>query len=412
MTLTIATETPAFDGITRRKGLLTLLSGAMLLAGCGGGGGGDGVAAVGGGGTGSLSVGPISGIGSIIVNGVRFNDSLARVLDDDGAPRNRDELKLGMMVRVKGKAISRTADTASADCDEITFGSELLGPIDRIPSPQTTPATLVVLGQTVQITANTIFEDGLTLTPLAVGNIVEVHGFVDPVTNVMTATRIERKDLAKVKAFKLQGKTSDFAAPNFKLGGLAIAFDAFTNLGNLTLIAGLLVRVRLEPVLTAPGITRKAIKIRAVEAETEDRDEAEVEGIITALNPTSTTQFSVNGLPVNASGITVPAGLQVGNRVEVEGRLVNGVLIAKKVERKGNDENEIREFELHGTVSGRTATSLTLTSSGKIVVKVSFTSGVFVNGLTDAGLRDGDKIEVKGVALPDGSIRATRIKRD
>ena len=412
MTLTIATETPAFDGITRRKGLLTLLSGAMLLAGCGGGGGGDGVAAVGGGGTGSLSVGPISGIGSIIVNGVRFNDSLARVLDDDGAPRNRDELKLGMMVRVKGKAISRTADTASADCDEITFGSELLGPIDRIPSPQTTPATLVVLGQTVQITANTIFEERLTLATLTVGDIAEVHGFVDPVTNVMTATRIERKDLAKVKAFKLQGKISDFAAPNFKLGGLAIAFDAFTNLGNLTLIAGLLVRVRLEPVLTAPGITRKAIKIRAVEAETEDRDEAEVEGIITALNPTSTTQFSVNGLPVNASGITVPAGLQVGNRVEVEGRLVNGVLIAKKVERKGNDENEIREFELHGTVSGRTATSFTLTSSGKIVVKVSFTSGVFVNGLTDAGLRDGDKIEVKGVALPDGSIRATRIKRD
>ena len=411
MTLTIATETPAFDGITRRKGLLTLLSGAMLLAGCGGGGG-DGVAAVGGGGTGSLSVGPISGIGSIIVNGVRYEDAFARVLDDDGVLSGRDKLKLGMMVRVKGKAISRTADTASADCDEITFGSELLGPIDRIPSPQTTPATLVVLGQTVQITANTIFEDGLTLALLAVGNIAEVHGFVDPDTNVMTATRIERKELAKVKAFKLQGKVSDFAAPNFTLGGLAIAFDASTNLGNLTLIAGLLVRVRLEPVLTPPGTTRKAIKIRAVEAETEDRDEVEVEGIITALNPTSTTQFSVNGLPVNASGITVPTGLAVGNRVEVEGRLVNGVLVARKVERKGNDENEIREFELHGTVSGRTATSLILTSSGKIVVKVSFTIGVFVNGLTEAGLRDGVKIEVKGVALADGSIKATRIKLD
>ena len=411
MTLTIATETPAFDGITRRKGLLTLLSGAMLLAGCGGGGG-DGVAAVGGGGTGSLSVGPISGIGSIIVNGVRYEDSLAKVLDDDGVSRNRGELKLGMMVKVKGKAISRTANTASADCDEITFGSELLGPIESIQNAQTTAATLMVLGQTVQITANTIFEDDLTLTPLAVGNIAEVHGFVDPVTNVMSATRIERKDLAKVKAFKLQGKISDFVAPNFKLGGLAIAFNASTNLGNLTLIAGLLVRVRLESVLTAPGTTRRATKIRVVEAETEDRDEVEVEGIITALNPTSTAQFSVNGLPVNASGITVPAGLQVGNRVEVEGRLVNGVLVAKKVERKDNDKNEIREFELHGTVSAKNATSLILTSSGKIVVKVSFTSGVFVNGLTEAGLRDGVRIEVKGVALPDGSIKATRIKLD
>ena len=409
MTLTIATETPAFDGITRRKGLLTLLSGAMLLAGCGGGGG-DGVAAVGGGGTGSLSVGPISGIGSIIVNGVRFEDAFAKVLDDDGTPRKRGELKLGMMVKVKGKAISRTGDTASADCDEITFGSELLGPIDRIPSPQTTPATLVVLGQTVQITANTIFEERLTLASLAVGEIAEVHGFVDPDTNVMTATRIERKPLAEVKAFKLQGSISNLNATTLQIGTLVISFASADISGGLTLANGLLVRVRLTKTTTT-GI-QTAVRIRKVELETEDRDEAEVEGIITALNPTSTTQFSVNGLPVNASGTTVPARLQVGNRVEVEGRLVNGVLVARKVERKDKDENEIREFELHGTVSGRTATSLTLTSSGKIVVTVSFTSGVFVNGLTDAGLRDGDKIEVKGVASLDGSIKATRIKRE
>ena len=402
MTLTIATETPAFDGITRRKGLLTLLSGAMLLAGCGGGGG-DGVAAVGGGGTGSLSVGPISGIGSIIVNGVRYEDAFARVLDDDGARRTRDELKLGMMVRVKGKAISRTADTASADCDEITFGSELLGPIESIQNAQTTAATLVVLGQTVQITATTVFDDGQTLTPLAVGNIVEVHGFVDPVSNRLVATRIERKLLADVKAFKLQGKISTLRPTTFKLGELEITFDASTNLGNLTLSAGLLVRVRLEPVLA----TRKAIKIRKVEAETEDRDEAEVKGTITDF--ATSAKFSVNGLLVDAGGISVPAGLKNGDRVEVKGSLVKGVLVAKKVELE--NENDQFKFELHGKVSAKTETSFTLTSKGNIVVKVTFTVGV-LEGFTQAGLRDGDNIEVKGVALPDGSIKATRIKPD
>ena len=401
MTLTIATETPAFDGITRRKGLLTLLSGAMLLAGCGGGGG-DGVAAVGGGGTGSLSVGPISGIGSIIVNGVRYEDAFASVLDDDGARRTRDELKLGMMVRVKGKAKSRKADKTD-EAEEISFGSELLGPIESIQNAQTTAATLLVLGQTVQITATTVFDDGLTLTPLAVGNIVDVHGFVDPVSKRLVATRIERKLLAEVTAFKLQGKISTLTATTFKLGELAITFDASTNLGNLTLSAGLLVRVRLEPVLA----TRKAIKIRKVEAETEDCDEAEVKGTITDF--TSSAKFSVNGLLVDAGGILVPEGLKNGDRVEVEGRLVKGVLVAKKVELE--NENDQLKFELHGKVSAKTETSFTLTSKGNIGVKVTFTVGV-LEGFTQAGLRDGDNIEVKGVASLDGSIKATRIKRE
>ena len=403
MTLTIATETPAFDGITRRKGLLTLLSGAMLLAGCGGGGG-DGVAAVGGGGTGSLSVGPISGIGSIIVNGVRYEDAFARVLDDDGAPRNRGELKLGMMVRVKGKAKSRKADKTD-EAEEISFGSELLGPIDSIPSPQTSPATLVVLGQTVQISATTIFEEGLTLASLAVGNIVEVHGFVDPdpVSNRLVATRIERK-VANVTAFKLQGRISNYSATTLQIGKLIINFASADISGGFTLANDLLVRVRLTTTTTG---TRTAVRIRRVEAETEDCDEAEVKGTITDF--ATSAKFSVNGLLVDAGGISVPAGLKNGDRVEVKGSLVKGVLVAKKVELE--NENDQFKFELHGKVSAKTETSFTLTSKGNIVVKVTFTVGV-LEGFTQAGLRDGDNIEVKGVALPDGSIKATRIKPD
>lgn len=404
MTMNIATKTSTFDGITRREGLLTLLSGAMLLAGCGGGGGSGDVAAVGGGGTGSLSVGPIAGIGSIIVNGVRFEDSLARVLDDDGVLSGRDKLKLGMMVRVKGKAKSRKADRTD-DAEEISFGSELLGPIDSIPSPQTTPATLVVLGQTVQIPATTIFEDDLTLATLVAGNIVEVHGFVDPVNNRLVATRIERKLLADVKAFKLQGKISNFNATTLQIGTLIINFASADISGGLTLANDLLVRVRLTTTTTG---TRTAVRIRKVEAETEDRDEAEVKGMITDF--TSSAKFSVNGLLIDAGGISVPAGLKIGDRVEVEGRLEKGVLVAKKVELE--NENDPSKFELHGTVSAKTANSLTLTSSGSIVVKVIFTIGEveFVNGLTEAGLRDGVKLEVKGVASPDGRIKATSFK--
>jgi hypothetical protein len=397
-----AHDTPASHGITRREGLLTLLGGAMALAGCGGGG--TGVATVSGGGTGSFSAGPISGFGSIIVNGVRFDDSIAKVLDDDGNKSTRDQLKLGMMVRVKGRAISRTVDAASADADEISFGSELLGPIDSI---DTVAKTLVVLGQTVQITASTIFEDGLTLSALAVNDIVEVHGFVDPATNRLVATRIERKLLAIVTAFKLQGKISNLNTTTFQIGGLTISFAPPVDMpAGLILANDLLVRVRLDSNPLTSTATRKATKIRAIEAEVEDRDEAEVEGMITDF--ISSARFSVNGQPVDASGATVPPGLEPGSRVEVEGRLVKGVLVAKEVQLK--DENETREFELHGIVSNKTTTSFTLTSTGGIVVNVDFPGTVrFVNG-TAANLVNGATVEVKGVVSSDGTrVVATSI---
>jgi len=399
--------------ITRREGLLlTLLSSALAVAGCGGGsdsaGSPTGVSSVGGGGTGSLSVGPISGIGSIILNGVRYDDSLAKVLDDDDKVRNRNELKLGMVVRVKGKANARKADKTD-EAEEIIFGSELQGPIDS-GSIDTTARTFKVLGQNVQITATTIFEEGLTFAALADNNVVEVYGFVDPVQNLMTATRIERKVLANVKVFKVQGRVSNLTATTFQIGTLLISFTSSVLPERLSLSNGLLVRVRLA-VTPATG-TRTAERIRRVEFEIEDYNEAEVKGTITDF--TSPAKFSVNGLPIDASNIAPLAGLKLGDRVEVEGRLVKGVLVAKKVELE--DEQDRLKFELRGTVSNltssRTGATFTLTSSGGISAKVTvdFSEVSFENRLTAADLRNGIKLEIKGVALLDGTIKATRIK--
>jgi len=411
----IANEKPAFARVTRREGLLSLLGGALFLAGCGGGGDSS-QAAVNSGGTGStdasgsLSVGPIAGMGSIIVNGVRFSDDLAKILDDDGITVDRKELKMGMMCRVRGKAKSRKADKTD-EAEEITFRSDLLGPIDSIPSSQTTPATLVVLGQKVQITVTTIFEEGLTLAALVANDIVEVHGFVDPVSHVITATRIERKDFAKVKFFKLQGKVSKLATTNFQIGTLVISFDQAA-LGNLTLTNDLLVRVRLDKVAVTPVpavATRKAIKIRAVEVESEDHDEVEVKGLITVF--TSTADFTVNGVKINAGGVAGLPTLKVGSRVEVEGRMVKGVLMAKKVELE--DEEDDFKFVLHGTVSGNSTVGLTftLTSTGGMVAKVTFKVGEvkFVNLASATSLKDGLTLKVEGRVSPDGSFVAKRI---
>ena len=390
--------TPVTKGITRRDGLLTMLGSAMALAGCGGGGtSGAASAGLSSGGTGSFSSGAITGFGSIIVGTIRYDDSKAiSILDiDDDNKDLRNQLKLGMIVRVKGKPKSGSR----ADAETIEVRSELLGPIEKI---DTTAKTFVVLGQTVQISAATFFEDGLTgLAALVVNDIVEVHGFVDPATNKLAATRIERKVL-NLKPFKLQGTIANITDGDqtFKIGTLTISFASANIPDSLLLRNGLLVRVRLEPTLT--GGTRKALKIRAAEQETENRDEAEVEGTITAF--TSSIKFSVSGLPVDASGAVVPTGLKLGDRVEVEGRLVNGVLVARKVELE-NEEDPLK-FELHGTVSVLNTTNKTFVLRG---VTVDYSAAIFSSG-TVSTLVNGSQIEVKGIASADGTkLKATRI---
>ena len=73
--------------------------------------------------------GVITGFGSVIVGGVRFDDSLAAVRDDDGNARNRSELRLGMMVEVDAGSVDRAA--ASAQAMQIRWGSEIVGPVGR-----------------------------------------------------------------------------------------------------------------------------------------------------------------------------------------------------------------------------------------------------------------------------------------
>ena len=396
-------KTPLIEGIDldgrmdRRDALVfTALASALALAGCGGGDGGSTVAGVTSGGTGSFATGSITGFGSIIVGAIRFDDSKASsILDvDDDNTDLRGQLRLGMVVRVKGKP----KNGSSADAETIEVRSELLGPFSRVDA-----TTLSVLGQTVKVTATTFFGDGLAgLAALAPNDIVEVHGFVDAVNNVITATRIERKTLANVKAFKLQGLVRALTANTFQIGNLVISFAAPIDLpSSLVLANGLLVRVRLAPTLGSG--TRKALKIRAVELEVQDRDEAEVEGTITAF--TSSSQFSVNGLAVDASGAVVPTGLKLGDRVEVEGKLVSGVLVAKKVAL--DDEKDPLKFELHGTINSLSTTAKTFVLRG---VTVDYSSTVeFPNG-TVANLRDNVPVEVKGVVSADGTrLKANRI---
>jgi hypothetical protein len=405
----------AAAGFTRREGLLALIGGVAALSGCGGGGsdaGAAGTASVGSGGTGSFSSGAITGFGSIIVNGVRFDDSQARITDDDGAVHTSADLKLGMVVSVIASTVptGATATTsATATATTITFGSELRGPIDSI-----TGQTLVVLGQTVSVGANTVFDNGIVggLAGLSVGQIIEVHGFVDPTTNKILATRIERE--ATAASLKLQGQVQalNTTAKTFALGTTTISFAGIAaaalpaNLAN-----GLLVRVVLAP--TPATGTRTALSLTTVARRVEDHGDAELEGTVTAF--TSASSFSVNGVAVDASKATFPNGntaLKLGARVEVKGSTTNGVLTATEVKVENENEVEAQEFELHGTLSSLNVTVKSFLVRG---VTVSFSGAVrFDNGdvaRLSTILGTSATIEVRGTYnAATNTVTATRIK--
>ena len=416
-------------GVNRRVGLLSILGSAITLAGCGGGGSGGvgvapgsadpGVAAgVSSGGTGAVAVaaGSITGFGSIIINsnGVRIDDSLSSVRDDDGNDL-RGKLKLGMLVTVKGATLSGVGASASS----ILVGGELVGRVAG--APNTSAKTFIVLGQTVTVTGSTVFDLSLPngFASLANDTVVEVHGFYNPVTNGVAATYIERKNNPSL--FRIEGLVSnaDLVAKKFSIGSTLINYSGASDV-RVTPVNGALIRVRLNAVLppTAVPLEWTATRVRAPESlgdsvingnSQSQSIEAEIEGSITAF--TSATRFTVNGTVVDATTAAFPkgsAGLAVGARVEVRGRLSAGVLVAQQVKIEDESKLEDREFELNGTVSNVTASTFEVRG-----VKVNYSASTEFRKGTVASLVTGAKVEVKGVASSSASsstgLNATRI---
>lgn len=399
-------QQPDLTLITRRSLLAGGAAGtALALLGCGGG---DSLAGVGSGGTGSFGSGPIRGLGSIVVGGVHFNEATATIVGDGGGTLASDALRLGMVVEVEASDIRTERDgKRRADATTVGVRSEIEGPITAIGTD-----TLTVLGQVVELTPATVFDDDLRggLSSLRVHQIVEVYGLLQP-NGRYIATRIDDED--DVGPYKLRGRVSKLnaAARTFQIGTTLVSYAGITPVG-ATLAEGSYVRVELQS--AEQGGTWIAIGVRVYGAgialPPTDRDgvKVEIEGYITAL--ASERSFSVSGIKVDASGVRwLPAGLAVGVRVEVEGRFANGLLTATEVEIEDDDDDD--EFEIEGTIDSVDAALQTLSIRG-VTVDYSRPSVRFKGG-NAAALAPGVKIEVEGHLDVDGvTLIATEIEFD
>ncbi len=343
----------------------------------------------------SYAAGPISGFGSVIVNGVRYDDSAAVVTDDDDRARSRDQLKLGMMVELDGAGVNAAAATGRAL--RIRFGSEIIGPVTAVNSAA---GTITMLGQTVKLTSTTVFDDSLAggLAGIDSSDVLEVHAQFNAADNSYTAVRVE--DAAGATTYKLRGVVTSLntSAKTFTLGGQVInyasvaAADVPSNLAD-----GQRVRVRLQTAQVNGQWVATAVRTGV--RKPDDGLGAHLRGPITLF--TSSSDFEINGLKVNAVNASFPdgkTGVVLGAVVEVEGTVSNGVLVASKVELDDRHASERHRLELHGAIASIDTTLKTFKLRG---VTVSYAGSVTFSGGTAADLVVGKKVEVKGTPSTD-----------
>ena len=384
-----------------------LLAAVLLLVACGGGSGSTEPA----GSSPVVTVGTITGFGSVHVNGVRF-DTSGTTVTLDGERGTEAQLRVGQVVRIDG---TRSRDGREGHASSIDFDDAVQGPVQSVDAAA---GRLVVLGQGVQVDALTSFDDGFSpasLAGVALGAIVEVSGFRGS-DGVIRATRIEPKEASE--SFEVTGAITnhDAAARRFNIGGLSVDYSA-AQLDDLPGGApenGLIVEVKGRSldngVLLATRVEGKRDDMG------EDDMEAEIEGVITRF--ASATDFDVNGHAVTTTSATrfeggTSADLALDVRVEVEGELRDGVLHADEV--KFEREANLRVSASIGSIDAAagTFTVLGITIQTSASTRFEDQTDAQARPFDLSSLRVGDFVEVRGSAgTVANSIAAARIERE
>jgi hypothetical protein len=350
---------------------LTLLAVALGVAAglsaCGGGGSGTATGASGASGTpvqaaaaGTTSTGVITAFGSVFVGGHEFDTRNTRFIDDDSgaASSSASGLEVGMVVDVKP-----TSDSSSS----APKASELhIHPLARgyVDGADTTLGTLLVMGQTVQLTSSTNFSDhraclsttpatctaitapaGLSATstastPATPGSYVAVHGYLygSAGTAHIVATLVSVADAPTATTgvnFKAEGLAT-VASGTVSIGGLTLDLSAATCrvAGATTPCAtafatGQVVAAgsALAPTLPATSLAASYARLASKTAVDTAGASVEMEGMVSSAGASS---FVLRGVTVDtsalATGSTLPA---VGDVVRVLGTVgANGQSVA------------------------------------------------------------------------------------
>jgi hypothetical protein len=385
----------------------------LIVAACGGGGGSELAALPGTGGTGITAVtamGPVAGFGSVVVNGIRFDDAAARVFIDGQEQARGDtrQLRLGMVAHVVGQKSSAAVTAtsvikASGTADRIEVWSIAQGTITALVSS----GTFRVAGMGIVVDAGTVLSGAMSANDLNLLSVVKVWGLpMNADFSQWTATRIE-----------VLGKTSStISTGKVVLRGAVPTLNGFTVAGSETPLAdGQLVRAvgSLASSAVAGTLTLSRLtKLGSDGATPPATGHAELEGFVTSLLSASTdsaakvTRITIGATEIDTKDATVsPIGARIalGKRVEVQGNWSNGILVATKVSVRSASESQ--EVEMDAVIEE-------FTSVANFVVRgqrCDASATTRIEGGPISQLKVGSRVHLEGVKNGD-VVRVTELE--
>lgn len=389
------------------------ISTAVLVA-CGGGGGSAGgdtasqapaapAPSAPGASTASVVDGTITGFGSVVIDGQRFDDSVAKVAiansPDADTAGTLGDLHTGM--RVHG-------ELKDGVLQNLVVNFALVGTVGAVDAAG---GTLTVFGQTIKTTATgqlpTVFDGFSDLSQLAAGDLVKVSGTVASDGSI-TATRIERKARDGTEVFRLSGAVQalDTTAKTFTLVGnssVTVSYADAKLLPTGTVIEnGKLVSVVATAAPAASGgknvLTASVVEVKA--RKLPDSSDTTVGGQIADFQ--SLASLRIGDVVIDASAATLKDGTTAadvanGAQALAHGTVKDGAMKADWLKVLKNDTAikallvgqvtdfvSLANFTLRGTVVDASAAKFTKGSAADVA------SGAWVQvtgQLTSAGVK-------------------------
>ncbi len=357
--------------------------------------------------------GVITGFGSVYVGGVRYGTDDSSVTMDD-RPADPLQLKVGQYVELKGH---EHAD-GGHDAEVIRYHNVLEGPINRIDA---VAGSFVVMGQTVRVTLETVFGDGIvpaSIEGLAVDDVVEVSGIV-PADGVIDATRIDVKPDGGPYDVSAYVTGVSVAAHRFDLNALVVDYSS-ANMEDFVAgdpAVGDLVKVTGFTFLADGAFVATHVELRSDDyLAAGPGDVVEIEGVVEDF--ASATDFRVAGWKVTTTGTTTyehgtAASLADGVLVKVKGvENADGVLVAQKIAfREVSTIRIVAQLDALSLSGHLQLLGIDVTVADNTVFRDMSALALREFGLDDLAI--GNWLDVRGYEQPEGSgaVIATQVVR-
>jgi len=381
-------------------------------------------------GTGS-SVGPVSGFGSVFVNGVEFftDDIPNRAVESDDGITTESDLSEGMILRVEGEW--REDDQGTAE--KLSYDDTLRGPVGQIipdPSGAGEFVTVTVMGQEVLVDRQTVVK-GTTFASLFNATQVTDHVRVSAWRQADGSYRAGyiatiTPDLSDVE---LEGSVTDVNTDlnQFTIGTITVGYDEDNVVfgsglteADLNSATALEVEGSLSgSVLTAVSVDRDDARRFAREESDDIEFTATIDSPYTALGSDERPgEFTMGGLTVRVTNATelddglLLSDLSTDLLVQVEGSFLSDTLV---------EAEEISLREANAKVKGVIGAIESATGPFEVGgVRVKMTPLTILEQDDDSAqasvaLVSGTQVEVEGIEKSDASgvyLEALKVEVD